>query len=63
VIVTKKNPLLHEVGTKPNPAENWDTLTILRAYVADAEQLKNAVLKFNILAQIRTVESQSAGLQ
>lgn len=61
VIVTKRNPLLFS-EVKSNPEENWDTLTVLRAYVADADQLKVSVLHFNIFAQIRSIESPIARL-
>lgn len=54
VIVSKVNPVLDTSGKKHADATSWDRHTISRAYMADSEELKNAILKYHVLAQIRS---------
>jgi hypothetical protein len=62
VIVTKTNPLLTpNVENKDN--EHWDTNIMLKAYIADANELKQLNLKFYTYAQIRSVEPDQSYLQ
>jgi hypothetical protein len=56
VVVTKRNPILTNIKTPIDAEENWADNVVLRAYVADAEQLKQSVLKYNLFAQVRAVE-------
>lgn len=46
VIVTKINPLLESESTE------WESNIVLRAYIADAEQLKKANLSYHVVGQI-----------
>lgn len=57
VIVTKANPLL-KPDEKPNEGESWDETVLLRAYIADAAELKKSNLKFFTFAQIKTIEPE-----
>ena len=62
VIVTKTNPLLN-----PTPenkyVEKWDNNIMLRAYIADANELKKLNLKFFTFAQIRSIEPDQQFIQ
>lgn len=53
VIVTKVNPAIDNSGKQHADAGSWDKFTILRAYVADSEQLKKAQLHYHVFGQIR----------
>jgi hypothetical protein len=53
VVVTKLNPILDPSGKMPIKGEEWDHYTVMRAYVADADELKKTNLKFSMMAQIR----------
>jgi len=53
VIVTKVNPLLDTTGKRHPDADTWDKFTVMRSYVADAEELKKATLNYHVLGQIR----------
>jgi hypothetical protein len=52
-VVTKLNPILDPSGKMPIKGEEWDHYTVMRAYVADADELKKTNLKFSMMAQIR----------
>ena len=54
VIVTKVNPAIDDSGKLHADTGSWDKFTILRAYVADSEQLKKAQLHYHVFGQIRT---------
>jgi hypothetical protein len=62
VVVTKRNPVLTGT-TATDKDDNWESNVVLRAYVADAEQLKKSVLKYNLFAQVRSVDLYQVGLQ
>ncbi len=53
VIVTKINPILDNSGKKHADADTWDKHTVMRAYVADSEELKKATLNYHVFGQIR----------
>jgi len=53
VIVQKLNPILDNSGKKHVDADSWDKFTVMRAYVADAEELKKSTLEYHVLGQIR----------
>ena len=52
VIVTKLNPILDQSGKVHADADTWDKTTIVRLYVANAEELKQATLSYHVLGQI-----------
>lgn len=52
VIVTKNNPI-HIEGAPVPSEENWDKYTVVRAFIADAQELQKQMLKFNIVGQIK----------
>lgn len=57
VIVTKLNPLLG--GTQSTDSEEWDSRTMLRAYVADFARLKSdKTLAYAVVGQIKMTEAQ-----
>ena len=56
VIMLKVNPLYSNPQPENIESENWEEFTIMKAFIADAQLLKNSVLKFNTFAQIRSVE-------
>ena len=63
VIVTKMNPLLDMSENKKADTEAWDSFTVMRAYVAETEALKNAsTLKYSVIGQIK-VNQQILGLK
>lgn len=53
VIVTKVNPLIDATEKLHRDASTWDRFTIMRAYVADSQKLKDSKLQFSILGQIK----------
>jgi hypothetical protein len=53
VIVNKLNPLLDTSGKKHSDADQWDKFTIMRSYVANADELKKSTLNYHVLGQIR----------
>jgi len=53
VIVTKLNPILDTTGKKHNDADSWDKFTVMRSYVANADELKKSTLNYHVLGQIR----------
>jgi len=53
VIVTKLNPILDTTGKKHHDADSWDKYTVMRSYVANAEELKKSTLNYHVLGQIR----------
>ncbi len=53
VIVTKVNPILDNSGKKHPDADTWDKFTVMRSYIADAEELKKSTLNYHVLGQIR----------
>jgi hypothetical protein len=63
VIVTKTNPNLDTSGKKHADADTWDARTMMRAYVADADALKEKYLKYHVIGNIRLTESQVEELQ
>lgn len=54
VVVSKIHPQLDTSGRKHADANTWDKFTIMRAYVADSDELKNSTLKYHVMGQIRT---------
>lgn len=62
VVVIKSNPM-YNPDAKEVPEENWDHSIVMRAYVADAELLKQSILQYNIFAQIRSMEREHTFIQ
>lgn len=60
VIVTKTNPLHLQEASSYVEGENWEDITVMRAYIADAARLKKSELKFDMYAQIKTTDYISA---
>ena len=55
VIVSRINPKMDTSGkVQPLSGETWDSHTIMRAYIADAEALKKSELLFNVVSAITT---------
>lgn len=63
VIVTKTNPLLAPLAEESKDKEQWDMNVMLKAYIADANELKKLNLKFYTYAQIRSVEPDQSFIQ
>jgi len=53
VILTRLNPILDTSGKKHHDADTWDKFTVMRSYVANAEELKKSTLNYHVLGQIR----------
>ena len=61
VIVTKVNPLI-DADSKDSP-KDWDKLTVLRAYIADAKELKEHTrLKYAVTGRIN-VDREIVGVR
>jgi hypothetical protein len=56
VIVTRVNPNLDVSGKKRDDEAGWDKLTVMRAFVADAEVLKSSQIKYDIYGQIKVLQ-------
>lgn len=54
VLVSKINPELDTSGKKHMDASSWDRYTLMRTYIADSEELKNATLRYHVMGQIRS---------
>jgi hypothetical protein len=53
VIVSRINPSLDKTGeTKSIEGETWDDLTLIKAYVANADALKKSELRYTIIGAI-----------
>lgn len=59
VIVTKTNPMLANPPGKVNADEQWESSTLMRAFVADADALKASTLQYDIVGQIKLAEDSS----
>ena len=52
VIVSKVNPVLDQSGREHRDAASWEKNTIMRAYIADSDELKKSTLKYHVMGQI-----------
>lgn len=53
VIVKKVNPSIDGSGSEKKNVEAWDKNTLVRVFMADSEALKESVLRFQVVGQIK----------